>query len=305
MTMNIKHLRLFHEIMTTGKMSVAAERMSFSQPAASKMLASLEEQLDYKLFFRQQGRLLPTPEAMFLHAETLNVLQSLRRLEESFERARHGQTGKLTIGTIFGPSYGLLPDVVSDYIDEHPGLNVSLQVMNSGAVCEYVASGQMEVGLADRVSPSNRYEVEGVELPVYCAIHKDHPMAHHDILSPRLLADEPWITLDPESGLYHALQESYHAEGLTFLPTIEVNTSLNALSFVQRGCGVALIDAVNRHYYKRTFIQGDVVFRRFSIPMSEPLSIIWSNFKPLSRPARMLRKQILETLDRIIADQTV
>ena len=71
LTMNIKQLRLFHEVMVTGKISAAAERLNFSQPAASKMLANLESRLGYSLFARGNGRLNATPEAVFLHEETL------------------------------------------------------------------------------------------------------------------------------------------------------------------------------------------------------------------------------------------
>jgi len=297
--MNLKQLRLFHEVMTTGKISLAADRMSFSQPAASKMLASLEDLVGYQLFLRQNGRLQPTPEAVFLHAETLNVLEGMKRLEDSFERARHGQLGKINIGSTPGPSYSLLPGIINACTQQHPDLKMSLQMLASSIICENVASGQLELGLADRVPVSNRYDLTYFELPVYCAIHHSHPQADQPLLSPTVLNNERWITFSPEDRAYQALETAYQREALTFRPLIEVNNTLNALAFVQSGYGVTLVDAINRQHFSQIHPDSGVLFRRFSLSITEPLYLLSQNCRPLSRQAMELKSRITTALNTL------
>jgi DNA-binding transcriptional LysR family regulator len=300
--MNIKQLRLFHEVMVTGKISAAAERLNFSQPAASKMLANLESRLGYSLFARGNGRLNATPEAVFLHEETLGVLHNLKRLEDSFDRAKHGLLGKVKIASIFGPSFSFLPQVISAYTHQHPGLKLSLQVFTSSLICEEVASGQFELGLVDKSFSPTRYHTNHFELPCYCAIHRHHPAAKHEVLSPALLDGESWITFDPENNIFNALKQSYQTSGKTFNPGIEVNASLNALAFVYQQCGVAMIDAITAHHFTHIYPQGDVIFRQFAPHITEPLTVISTNSRPLSKPARELHTLIIKQLEFLVTN---
>ncbi|EMP56942.1 LysR family transcriptional regulator [Marinobacter santoriniensis NKSG1] len=294
--MNIKQLRLFHEVLSTGKMSRAAERLHFSQPAASKMLHNLEDRIGYKLFFRQNGQLNPTPEALYLHDEVMTILRSVKRLEDSFERAKYGQLGRLNIASILGPSYSFLPAIFNGYAGENSDLKLNLQVHNSRTIRDSVSSGQFELGLVDQAAPSHSYDSEVFDLPCFCALHKDHPAAKYEILTPELLDKEVWITLDPEHITYQSLSSHYQAAGAKFVPKIEVNATLHALPFVQSNRGIALIDAINFHHFNNVHSLEDIIFRRFCPEIREPLELISINSRPLSKPASDIRKRLISEL---------
>lgn len=298
--MNIKQLRLFNEIMITGKISTAAQRLSFSQPAASKMLFNLEDSLDFKLFSRVNGGLEPTPEAQLLHQETLAALQHFQRLENSFARAQKGQLGKLSIATIFGPAYSFLPEILGQYANDHPHLRFNLQILTSAAICEEVASGQSELGLSDKSRISKRFDTKSYLIPCFCAIHKDHPASANEILSPDILDGQSWITFDSETDIYRDLSDSYDQHQANFNPRIEVSSSYNALSFVEQNAGVSIIDAVNKHAYQLKNPQSDILFVPFSAQIFEPLNLLSCNCKPLSKPAQLIYQQIDSTLTKII-----
>ncbi|MCJ8298195.1 MAG: LysR family transcriptional regulator [Pseudomonadales bacterium] len=297
--MNIKQLRLFHEVMVTGKISQAAERLCFSQPAASKMLNALEQIIGYRLFFRANGRLNPTPEAIYLHRETIAVLQGMTRLQDSFAKAKHGQLGKLKIASIFSPAHSLLPKLASAYLNGHSELQLSLQVMNSGQVCQGVASGQFELGLIDKSYAQGCYDVVEFSLPCYCAIHREHKAASEEILSASSIDSEDWITFSPATDIYQALKASYAGIGKTFNPRIEVNGSLNALAFVEQQCGVTLIDAINLQHIKALEPRENIVYRRFSPQIHEPIKLISVNNKPLSKAAIELKREIIDALTQL------
>ena len=62
--MKLRHLEIFHAVMTCGSLSRAAEALNISQPAASKALKSAEMKLGFTLFQRVRGKLLPTSAAI-------------------------------------------------------------------------------------------------------------------------------------------------------------------------------------------------------------------------------------------------
>lgn len=297
--MNIKQLKLFHEIMVTGKISQAADRLCFSQPAASKMLLALEHLIGYQLFYRSKGRLNPTPEAIYLHRETLAVLQSVTRLENSFEKAKHGQLGKLKIASIFSSAHSLLPTLTSAFLKQHPQLGLSLQVLGSSQICEGVASGQFEIGLIDKDYARGHYDEVAFNLPCYCAVHVNHPAAQLTQVSAQDIASEEWITFSPQTDLYQALQAQYKESDLAFNPRIEVNGSLNALAFVEQQCGVTLIDAVNLEHIQAIEPRASILYKPFKPLIYEPLKLISVNSRPLSIPGQQLKAQILQTLTKL------
>ena len=64
---NLRHIEIFHAVMTTGNLTEAAQLLHTSQPTVSRELARLEQLLDYALFERAQGRLRPTARALALY----------------------------------------------------------------------------------------------------------------------------------------------------------------------------------------------------------------------------------------------
>jgi DNA-binding transcriptional LysR family regulator len=297
--MNIKQLRLFHEVMITGKISQAAERLHFSQPAASKMLNSLEQLIGYRLFFRSNGRLNPTPEAIYLHRETIEVLHGMTRLQDSFSKAKDGHLGKLKIASIFSPAHSLLPKLLSSYLGDYSELELSLQVMSSGLVCEGVASGQFELGLVDKSYDEGSYDMIEFSLPCYCAIHREHKSALSQVLLVSSLSSEEWITFSPATETYQALKAIYVANGRTFNPRIEVNGSLNALAFVEQNCGVTIIDAINLQHIKTMESRENIIYRPLSPNIFEPIKLISSNNRPLSKAAIELKLKITKALTQL------
>ncbi|MEH6443105.1 MAG: LysR family transcriptional regulator [Oceanospirillaceae bacterium] len=294
--MNIKQLKLFHEIMITGKISQAAQRLSFSQPAASKMLLALEHLIGYQLFFRSKGRLNPTPEAIYLHRETLTVLQSMTRLEHSFEKAKHGQLGKLKIASIFSAAHSLLPTLTSTFVKQFPELALSLQVLGSSDICEGVASGQFEIGLIDKDYAKGHYDEIAFNLPCFCAVHINHQAAQLPVVSAEDFASEEWITFSPNADLYQTQKAQYNDIGQAFNPRIEVNGSLNALAFVEQQCGVTLIDAINLQHIRTIESRKDIIYKPFEPQIYEPIKLISVNSRPLSAAGKLLKTKINEAL---------
>ncbi|WP_341364558.1 LysR family transcriptional regulator [Thalassospira sp. SN3W] len=284
--MNIKRLRIFHEVFVTGSITRAAERSFVSQPAASKMLANFEAEIGYKLFVRHNGKLLPTDEAHFLHDEVYSILQGLSHLEDSLKAARNNKGGRLRICSIFGPAYRFLPELIADYMKRNPGVQVSLHHAGCSVIRQGVASGQYQIGLVDKSESSLSHESVSMDLPCFCAVPLDHPAARLDEVTLADAGTSPWITLDSENATTRELRRAYDDAGITFNRIIEVHTTVHAMSFVNLGMGLTLVDALNCRYFSDAFNFPNIRLLPFRPRIMEPLEIITSNVRPLSGMAR-------------------
>ena len=298
--MNINKLRIFHEVFVTGSITRAAERSYVSQPAASKMLANFEDEIGYKLFVRNNGKLIPTDEALYLHEEVYGLLQGVNHLEDSIKSAKNSKTGRLRIATIFGPSYQFLPELIADYMKGNPGVDVSLHLSGCSAIRQGIASGQYQIGLVDKAQSSSKHDSVAFDLACYCAVPKEHPAAQLDVIRPDDLQDLSWITLDSENATTKALKRIYAENGLSFHRSLEVHTTIHGLSFVNLGMGATLVDILNFRYFDKVFQLPNVVLKPFHPSVVEPLEVLTSNLSPLSGLAKdfydaLIRKLELQT----------
>ncbi|WP_409522529.1 LysR family transcriptional regulator [Nitrincola sp. MINF-07-Sa-05] len=295
--MNINKLRVFHEVFVTGSITRAAERSYVSQPAVSKMLANFEDEIGYKLFVRNNGKLIPTDEALYLHEEVYGLLQGVNHLQDSIKGAKNSKTGRLRICTIFGPSYQFLPELIAEYMNTNPGVDVSLHLSGCSAIRQGIASGQYQIGLVDKAQSSSKHDSVAFDLPCYCAVPKDHPAAQLEIIQPQDLMDLNWITLDSENATTKTLKGVYSDRGLTFNRTIEVHTTIHGLSFVNLGMGTTLVDILNFRYFNKVFQLPNVVLRPFSPSIVEPLEVLTSNLSPLSGIAKDFYDTLINKLE--------
>ncbi|PKR53748.1 LysR family transcriptional regulator [Thalassospira marina] len=300
--MNVKRLRIFHEVFVTGSITRAAERSFVSQPAASKMLTNFEAEIGYKLFVRSNGKLIPTDEAHFLHDEVYSLLHSLNHLEDSLKTARNNRAGRLRICSIFGPTYRFLPELIAKYVDKYPGVQISMHHSGCSGIRQGVSSGQYQIGLVDKSQSSFSHESVALDMPCQIAVHKDHPAAKLEIVTPEDIGNSPWVTLDSENVTTKSLKMHYENRNLDFNRIIEVHTTVHALSFVELGMGVTLVDALNCRHFNDIFRMENVRLRPFRPRILEPLEVITSNVHPLSGMAREFYDRLLEELNACIGE---
>ena len=91
--MNLRQIEVFRAVMEAGTVTGAATRLHVSQPAVSKQLRALEEDLGFAVFDRAHGRLIATAEAHALYDQAERVftgVDQLQRFGRDLNEAKHG-----------------------------------------------------------------------------------------------------------------------------------------------------------------------------------------------------------------------
>lgn len=296
--MNIKQLRLFSTIYETLSITTAAKRLNASQPAASKMLSALEEQVGYELFHRGSGRLQPTPEANLLIEEVRDVLHSIDQLSMTFQRAGKGAMGAVRLAATPAPSLGFLPRLVGEFQKRWSDTNFTMRIRNSIAIREMVATGQADIGIADRGMKSPRYTSTPVRMTCQCAVHRSNPAASLDVLTPPALASTKWITYGPEHGILHSLLAAYQQEEVQFQSTLTVDSTIQALLMIEMNAGAAIVDPLTIQALTRGDMLSipNVVIKPFAPEIVEYFDVISVNSRPVSSAAKAFLSVLHEEL---------
>lgn len=158
MNLSIRQITTFREVMRSGSISQAARTVGRTQPAVSTMIATLEDELGFKLFVREHGKLSPTPEAQFFLEECDGILDRLERTERTVSRIRALEAGKLRIACHPAASGIFMPRLLTEFLRGKDDLEVALIMRSSDVIEDLIASQQYDIGFAE--TPARRSSID-------------------------------------------------------------------------------------------------------------------------------------------------
>lgn len=129
--------------------SQVAEQLNISQPALSKQILSLEQELGVKLFDRSSSPLSLTPAGAFFVEEAKLLLHRQTQLLHSMERFRSGEEGRLVIGITPFRSLYLIPDVVRQVQQKYPGIQIVLHESGSDRLRKEAIEGKFDFAVVN------------------------------------------------------------------------------------------------------------------------------------------------------------
>ena len=236
-----------------GNIHRAADALSMSQPAASKLLRELEEMLDAPLFERMPRGMRPTlyGEVMIRHARS--VVGSLDQAREEVLALKSGQLGRVAVGTITSPAVSLLPAAIAQVKQHHPGLSVSVEIDSSNVLLESLAQDKLDLVIG-RLSAEHdklhlRYEPLAEEQALTVA-RSGHPLLAAQSLTLADVVDASWVVPPAQSVLRHRFELMFQRQSLA--PPSNVVESAELLfvtSLLSQSDMLAVLAAEVAHYY--------------------------------------------------------
>jgi DNA-binding transcriptional LysR family regulator len=296
--MNARQLEVFRAIMRCGTLTSAAKALNVSQPALSQILLHTEDELGFKLFQRLKGRLVPTPEAEQLFPETDRLFHAFDTLRRFAQDLKHGKAGLVRLAASAPPSLSFVPRALKAFRAACPGVRLRSYAVPVATIVEMLESGGADLGVAmnDERLPLVDTELIG-RSEIVCVVRQDHKLAAREAVSIADIAGETLISYRGDSLPGVLLGHAFAGEGTRLRPDVEIDVSIIALSFVQQGLGIALVDGL----LPWTTFPGLAV-RPFRPKVALPLCLLTSSQRPLSRNQEMLRQQLREAVRSYAAD---
>ncbi|MDA3962515.1 MAG: LysR family transcriptional regulator, partial [Planctomycetota bacterium] len=145
--METTHLANFLILAQTSNMTRAAERVNLSQPALSGQLRKLEQELGTSLFHRQGRGLVLTAAGETFRSHAADILARLDAARSDLGMSGSLEGGAIAIGGGATAVSCLLPRVISQFRERHPGVRFSIKESPSRAIAEAVLSGELDLGI--------------------------------------------------------------------------------------------------------------------------------------------------------------
>ena len=292
--MEFRALKYFLAVAKTGNITHAADQVYVSQPALSRQLMDLEEDLGVKLLERGKRHTALTEAGYLLKKRAEEIMALMDKTVDELSHAREGVSGSVRIGC--GETEGMrtVARAIHDIRREYPHVRCHLSSMDGSGVRERLDKGMLDFGVLVQPDPPNDYEHVEIGHTDRWGIlmRRDSPLAALERIAPGDLAGQPLVISQQaferhELVSWFAREESELDIAATY--TLIYNASLLAEEGV--GCVLTLDRLLNLPP------DGPLVFRPLFPERICRIFFVWKRNQVFSRAASLLRERIIQATD--------
>lgn len=279
--MDIQNLRAFIAVAEAGSFSLAAEKLHLTQPAVSKRIAQLEEQLGAALFDRIGRNTSITEAGAALLPHARSVLAELQAAEQSVRDLAGEVAGRLSLATSHHIGLHRLPPVLSSFSAAYPGVQIDIDFMDSEQAYDLILHGEIELAVVT-LSPEQVPKL--VTQPVWhdpldFMAQREHPLAGAESLSLECLSEHPAILPGLNTYTGQIVKRLFDQRGLP----LNVSLATNYLETIRMMASVGLgWTVLPRSMRDATLVSLPVR----NADISRSLGVVYHEGRSLSRAAR-------------------
>ncbi|WJS86746.1 LysR family transcriptional regulator [Paracoccus sp. TOH] len=235
-------LRLIQQIAEHGQLQLAAETVGMTQPAASRMLAEIENQVGAQLFLRQPKGMEPTEIGRAVLRRARVILREMFSMVADVRALREGFGGSLRVGAVTGPAVGYLVTAIREIKQTAPDADITVDVMPSRELLGHLAAGEMDFVLA-RILPefdSQDFNILPMrDEKVSFLVRSSHPLCRSSSVTLTELAGQEWVMQSRGAPIREAALAAFADVGLA-----EPRNIVNSPSLLLTIAYLAQCDAV-------------------------------------------------------------
>lgn len=281
-TIGIKDMRAFFAIVEEGNISHAAQRLGIAQPALSRQMKHLEENLHVKLFERGSRRIRLTDAGQVLYGRVESILGMVDGTVREITEIGSGTKGTIRIGTITTSGALILPDLIAEFRKTYPDVTFEIWEAEGARIIELLDSRIIEIAITRTQVDNLAYELLVLpNEPLVMVMNSQNVCGEEDnlIRLEELKNQSLIIPLRWKSNFVAACRK------LNFEPKIICvsDSIVQDLLMVKMNLGAAMIPMSSR----RLLTDGDLVYKRIVEPeMTTHTVVAWRKNQTLSTSAR-------------------
>lgn len=293
MNVTLRQLRAFLVVADARHFRLAAERLHLTQPAVSRHIAQLEQQLDIRLFDRNTREVGLTAAGERLRWALTRVLDELDAVLAQTHAESEGLRGTVRVAAGPTPSAELMPQCIARCARDYPDIHLVSRDRIQVEVIDAVRAGEIDLGLAIDPPRSRELSVETIlDDPLVLVCHRDHPLASLDRVPWQRLAGAALILLDHSSGSRRLIDAALAEQRIDIHLVQQTGHTHTAFRMVEAGLGSCItvglsaphspllvtrpLAPVVRHAF--------TLVRRRNHALSPAAERVWSLLRELGRP---------------------
>jgi DNA-binding transcriptional LysR family regulator len=299
---DLRHARTFVTVAELGTISKAAVHLRIAQPALSRQISNLQQELGLKLFDRVGRRLVLTGEGEQLLGECRNLLNYANSVSERAQLLRRGDSGTLKVAA--SPQFieGVISDFLHRYAQRYPNVHVKLtEAVAWSDTLEMFERGEIHLGqnLLRAVRADDTRFANHPLAPVDLLAAYQVPLMRGQrgsVIEIAELAAYPLLVLDSTFVSRRSFETTCRLAGVEPNIAFESRTPHTLLAMAEKGHGLAIVpSAVRIDRYSLRIVR--VTYKE--APLRERLAIFWDKRRPLPLYATTFCTMLSEYVRRV------
>lgn len=293
---NMRALRGFRAVVRTGSVTAAAAELGLTQPAMSRVLAQLEDQIGFELFYRDRGRLIPTKDGIALIDEVDLALTGAERVQRLIDDIAEYRVGQLRLVAPPSFSEGVIPFIAKRFLTRFPDVHLTIESRSVDTSTAMIATHAVDGGFVKL--PIARPDLQAetvVESGTVCVLPSDHPLADCPMLDPAALKGYPLILLGLGRSSRAQIQAAFESAAVRPNVRLDTHTVGSACALAAQGLGIAIVNELLVSRY----LGEDLVVR----PFSPHLPHAYAFATPAGVASSRLSQAFLEEVKAYFADR--
>lgn len=296
----LRHLMAYRAVMSAGSITAATHRVNLSQPAISRLIAVMEAELGFKLFYRRGRRLVPTIEGTSFFRRIEGTLAGIDDIPAIADDVRLNKEGRLRVCGIGPLVFGqLLPDAVARYRKINPETQMTLEMRRREDIDEWVASRQADLGFTMQPIESKSVAFQDIlTVSPVAVLPKGHRFADKKCIGLDDLRGETLI-FPKQSVRLRQIVDTYLLRSPRPLGIdIETSTAIASCHLVAQGVGVAISDPFSASGLDRDLVS----IVRWSPNIELTYCAIWPKDREPGDQAQMFLKSVVAASKAFLSD---
>ncbi|NLY81044.1 MAG: LysR family transcriptional regulator [Lysinibacillus sp.] len=243
--MDINALIYFQTVAKYENMSRAAEELHLTQPALSKSISMLEEDLGVELFDRNGRSIKLNRYGKFLLERTDIILREVERAKEDLANLVSPNYGEVSLGFMHTLGLEVIPSLMMEARKLLPHMRFQLTQSNSSVIMRKLEVGELDICLVSSLETSKDVHWEKLwEEELFLIVPKNHPLKDRERVKLSEFASDPFISIKKGNSLRKYVDEIFKREGYRLNVAFEGEEVHTIAGLVESGLGVSLIPQI-------------------------------------------------------------
>ena len=267
MNQNLSSYWIFYTVANAGNISKAAKELYISQPAISKSIQKLEENLNCKLFSRSSRGVVLTEEGTMLYGHVKEAFETLSTGEDKLKRSIALGVGHLQIGVSATLCKYMLLPYLKEFIRRNPHISISISCQSTNETLRLLDENKIDIGLIGKpesMKGINFYYLDNIEDIFVANTDYISNLKKRGIRENEVLENSTLMLLDKNNMTRQYIYEYLQVNHITVAESIDISNMDLLIDFAKIGVGVA---CVIKSFVSQELADGSLV----EIPLGIPI----------------------------------
>ena len=276
MNINLELYKTFYYVAKNENISRASNELNISQPAISKAIKNLEEQLNTKLFIRKRDGMELTEIGEAIYKKIKDAMELIYSAENDLKVLTSMESGILNIGASKTILHEFLMPYIKDFHKKYPKINIRIFTDKVSDLIRKSTMGIIDVIFINMPYglPTNFDSIKMLSLHDCLACNNSFEYLRNKKISKKDLTELPLLVLTKDTTTRKRLDDYCTENNIEIHPEMEFGSNSLIKEFTEAGFGIGLL---TEEHIKKELENGELFKLNLELPLKEKyLGMVWN-----------------------------